>query len=361
MGLMDLDKTRIRKLRGPLLDWFDGEERRYPWRDDRSPYSVLVSEFMLQQTRIATVLERGYYTNWMNAFPDWAALASASEAEILKAWEGLGYYNRARNLQKTAKVIHTDREGEEPGSREEWLRMPGVGPYTAAAVASIAMDEVCGVVDGNVERVFSRLFSYEQPIATPDSKRRFQEISDLLVSPERPGDWNAAIMELGQFLCTPTSPRCSSCPVQGVCQALQKGVVDQVPVKAKKSAPIKKKEQVAICRHGEKVLLAVETSSRRRGLHRLPLLDEIEILGRQWVQVDHFDYAITKYKVGLDVYFADLPDPLAATISCDLPEDQLCWVDLSQPSDSWPAMGAPFKKALLRHIKRRQEVLPGLE
>ncbi len=354
------DKETLNSLREALLLWFDGEGRRYPWRDDRSPYSVLVSEFMLQQTRIATVLDRGYYTNWMRAFPDWDALAQAPEPDILKAWEGLGYYNRARNLQKTAQVISGERDGIVPKCRAEWLQMPGVGAYTAAAVASIAMGETCGVVDGNVERVFARFFSYDQPIATPASKKLFQDISDQLVCPARPGDWNAAIMELGQFVCTRSKPRCSDCPLQGGCQALRRGEVERLPVKIKKPAPERKREQVGLCRKGNLVLFVKETSSRRKGLLRLPSLEELGIAEGTWVQVDHFDYAITKYKVDLEVFCQGTREYDPSVNEPPFDQEEQCWIDPFQAGRDWPAMGAPYKKALLRHLERQQEMFPDI-
>jgi len=198
-------KGSIPGFRRALLDHFDRTRRALPWRSERTPYRVMVSEFMLQQTRVETVIP--YYERWVRRFPGWDALAGAEEEEVLGEWTGLGYYRRARNLHRTARVVRERFGGALPEDSEALKRLPGVGEYTAGAVSSIAFGRVVPAVDGNVRRVLCRLFDLEAPTAS-----RLREAAAGLVDPERPGDFNEAMMELGATVCTPRSPGCAGCP-----------------------------------------------------------------------------------------------------------------------------------------------------
>ena len=215
------------RLREALLDHYDRAARDLPWRKDTDPYRVMVSEFMLQQTRVETV--KGYYGPWLERFPTVTALAEADEGEVLKAWEGLGYYRRARNLHGAARVVRERFGGSVPGEYRELLELPGVGAYTAGAVASIAFGRPVPAVDGNVRRVFSRLFDRADP-----KPAWLREEAAALVDPERPGDWNQALMELGATVCTPKGPRCEACPVEPWCAARAAGTVSERPAPAMK-------------------------------------------------------------------------------------------------------------------------------
>ena len=203
--------------RAALLTWFRAEGRDYPWRQTEDPYSILVSEMMLQQTQIATVLGRGYYQRWMDTFPDVATLAAASEPDILRVWEGLGYYSRARNLQKAAQAVVAQHGGEFPRGVEGLLGLPGIGRYTAGAVASFAWNLPAPLVDGNVARVFTRLFACDDPIDKPAVQQQLWAWADALLCRTEPRLYNSALMELGQRICTPRSPACLICPVQSCC------------------------------------------------------------------------------------------------------------------------------------------------
>lgn len=215
-----LGPSDIDGLRSALLAHYDRAARDLPWRRDRDPYRVLVSEIMLQQTRVETVL--GYYDPWLERFPTAEALAEAEEDEVMKAWEGLGYYRRARNLHRAARAV---RERDHFPSSVRGLReLPGVGEYTAGAVASIAFGVVTPAVDGNVRRVLSRL--HDEPDPKPAWLR---ERATALVHPERPGDWNQALMELGATVCTPRNPSCSECPLEEWCAARAAGTQDERP------------------------------------------------------------------------------------------------------------------------------------
>ena len=200
-----------------LLEWYDTHRRDLPWRGTRDPYAIWVSEIMLQQTQVARVAE--YFARWMARFPTVQALAEASLDDVLKLWEGLGYYSRARNLHKAAKVIVEERQGRFPRTAAEWQKLPGVGPYTAAAIASIAFGEPVAALDGNLKRVLARVCLVETPINTPEGTRLLHDIAQAMVPSQRAGDWNQALMDVGAEICTPRSPRCLLCPVQTHCAA----------------------------------------------------------------------------------------------------------------------------------------------
>ena len=222
-----LAPAEIRKLRRALLRWYDQHRRDLPWRQDADPYRVWISEIMLQQTRVAAVLD--HYARFMVRFPDVQTLAAAREASVLAAWSGLGYYHRARRMHQAAKVIVRERHGKFPQSAADWLALPGIGRYTAAAIASIAFGEGVAVVDGNVERVLSRVFGQDE------SREAAWQRAETLLDRRRPGDFNQAMMELGATLCTPRAPQCLVCPLNAWC--VSRGA--EIP---REQAPRKRKE-----------------------------------------------------------------------------------------------------------------------
>ena len=212
-----------------LLSWFAREGRDLPWRRTRDPYRIWLSEVILQQTRVAQGLE--YYLRFTERFPDIAALATTPEDEVLKLWQGLGYYSRARNLHAAARQVMSRFGGVFPVTYEGVRALPGVGDYTAAAVCSIVYDAPCAVLDGNVYRVLARLFDIGIPIDTTAGKRTFAELAQLQLDTSRPGLYNQAIMDFGALQCTPAQPRCGDCPLAGRCLALAAGTVGVRPVK----------------------------------------------------------------------------------------------------------------------------------
>jgi len=207
----------LRRFRDNLLDWYDESKRDLPWRKTSDPYSIWISEVMLQQTQVQKVLR--YYTKFLAALPTLESLAEAELDTVLKLWEGLGYYARARNLHKAARHIVESYDGKIPQSCDELVQIRGIGPYTAAAVASIAFSEARAVVDGNVVRVLSRLYHIDSDVGTQKVKQQLAEIAQNLIDHEKPGDFNQAIMELGATLCTPKTPKCLFCPVSDFCKA----------------------------------------------------------------------------------------------------------------------------------------------
>ena len=217
-----------------LLTWFDAHRREMPWRNTRDPYAIWVSEIMLQQTQVATVIP--YYERFLKAFPTPEALAKAPEQRVLKLWEGLGYYSRARNLHKAAKHITADHAGRLPATPEGLLSLPGIGRYTAGAIASIAFGLNEPVLDGNVMRVLSRLFNIHDVLQDTATQKSLWALAEKLLPAGRPGDFNQAMMELGAMVCTPRSPECDTCPLRARCRARKAGCQAELPNKKKPKA-----------------------------------------------------------------------------------------------------------------------------
>ncbi|WP_083798156.1 A/G-specific adenine glycosylase [Pseudoramibacter alactolyticus] len=220
-----------------LLTWFAENKRNLPFRHAdgqgrKDPYAIWISEIMAQQTQIDTLLP--YYERFIHQFPDVAALAAAEEDAVLKTWEGLGYYSRARNLRKAAQTIQSNFNGRFPAAYADILSLPGIGPYTAGAIASIAFDLPVAAVDGNVMRVITRLADWSIDIAGSDAKKRIGAVVTDLMPEEAPGDFNEALMELGALVCTPNAPACLLCPWRDHCRALAAGRTESLPVKTKR-------------------------------------------------------------------------------------------------------------------------------
>ena len=237
----------------PLLKWYDRHQRRLPWRalkgEKPDPYAVWLSEVMLQQTTVATV--KGYFERFLQRWPTVQKLAAATEAEVLAEWAGLGYYSRGRNLHKAAKVIVHERQGQLPLNEAEWRALPGIGPYTAAAISAIAHDQRANVVDGNVERVVARLFAVSQPL--PGAKAELTQLAASLLPKRRFGDYAQALMDLGATVCTPRAPGCDLCPLRAQCQAYALGTPQAFPKKTpKKQRPVRQASAfVLVNRQGE--------------------------------------------------------------------------------------------------------------
>ena len=218
-----------------FLTWYQQEKRNLPWRYNQDPYRIWISEIMLQQTRVDTVID--YFYRFMEEFPTIQDLADAPEDKLLKVWEGLGYYSRARNLQAAAKQIVTEFGGKFPTTVEQIRSLKGIGPYTAGAISSIAFEIPEPAIDGNVMRVVSRLFCIEADIAKASSRNEFNEAMRKIISQDQPGDFNQAMMDLGSSICTPTNPQCEICPIQKYCQAYRENRQTAFPIKSKKQKP----------------------------------------------------------------------------------------------------------------------------
>ncbi|MCZ4408583.1 A/G-specific adenine glycosylase [Cryomorphaceae bacterium 1068] len=258
-----------------LILWYLKEKRDLPWRNTTDPYKIWLSEIILQQTRVDQGLD--YYHKFVSTYPTVGLLAEADTEEILKNWQGLGYYSRARNLHATAKHIHFELEGVFPEKYASIIKLKGVGPYTAAAIASFAFKEPKAVVDGNVYRVLSRLFDINTPINSTEGKKIFQELADGLLSQERPDLFNQAIMELGALVCTPKKPLCLHCPIQGKCLAFQNSTIDERPIKLKKTKQTLRRIDYAVVEKGNEIVLRKrEEKDIWQGLYDFASLEDSE-------------------------------------------------------------------------------------
>lgn len=233
-------------LQNRLLNWFQKHRRELPWRASHDPYRIWVAEVMLQQTRIAAVLP--YYHRFLRRFPRVESLARAAQEEVLRLWSGLGYYSRARNLHRAAREIVAHHGGKFPGDSESALRLPGIGGYTAAAVLSIAYDEPLAVLDGNVARVLARLGGVRGDLRAPRRWKSLEVTAQQLLAANAAGNWNQAVMELGETICTPQNPRCPSCPISRWCSAYAQGIVGEIPSPRRKRAAVHMKIAAAILR-----------------------------------------------------------------------------------------------------------------
>lgn len=268
------DQARVQAFRKDLLAWYDKNKRDLPWRKSQDPYAIWVSEIMLQQTQVATVIP--YYQRFMAALPTVADLAQAPEETLLNLWQGLGYYSRVRNMQAAAQQVMADFGGRMPDQVDSLLSLKGIGPYTAAAIASMAFGRVAPALDGNLFRIVARLFRLKDDIALPKSRKVFMEILDILIDPDRPGDFNQAMMDLGACVMTPSNPRPDNHPLVAYDASYQVGDSDQYPVKSKKVKQtrhdltayflVDSQGNWLLRRHGENELLT--------GLWHFPMLEQ---------------------------------------------------------------------------------------
>jgi len=321
-----------------LARWFAKSGKDYPWRRTVDPYSILVSEVMLQQTQIATVLGKGYYTRFLAAFPDLRSLAGADDAAMLKAWEGLGYYRRVRMLRETARAVLTDHREVFPHDLEDLRKLPGVGPYTAGALRAFAFDLPAVLVDGNVMRVIARLMDFADPVDDAAGTRRILAWAESLADPKRPRIYHAALMELGQTHCRPSAMDCAQCPVARFCSTT---TAENLPVKSRKT-PVTRVEEHAVWVRDAKgrLLLHHEGGQRRTGLWKLPTRDLTEI--PRLPVLGETRYSITRYRVRLWVHDGNVPG----------------WKIRPAPNESWRepteladlAIAAPFRRVIERRL-----------
>ena len=332
-------------VRSDLLAWYDANARRLAWRAPpgaarTEPYRVWLSEVMLQQT--TTPHATPYFLNFTARWPTVSDLAAAEDGEVMAAWAGLGYYARARNLLACARAVAGEHGGVFPDTEAALLALPGVGAYTAAAVAAIAFDRAANVVDGNVERVMARLFAVETPV--PTARPELKRLAARFVTDERPGDWAQALMDLGATVCRPKSPLCGSCPVSGQCLGLASGAPDRYPVKAKKAARPHRlgvvyvifdaQGRVALERRPDKGLLG--------GMMGLPTGDwttasppDRPPVAGDWREAGAVEHVFTHFSLTLHVRTATVPAG----------DDAYLWTPLEQARDALPTV---FAKALDR-------------
>jgi A/G-specific adenine glycosylase len=255
-----------------LGEWYNNEKRDLPWRHTSDPYKIWLSEIILQQTRVAQGTD--YYHRFLEKFPDIFSLAAAHTDEVLKIWQGLGYYSRARNLHETARYIATEMNGVFPASYSGLLKLKGIGEYTAAAIASIAYQEPRAAIDGNVKRVISRLFAIEDEINSPEGKKNISTLASEIIDFKNPGRHNQAMMELGATVCLPKKPKCGSCPLNTVCQALKENKVAELPLKYNKTKVKDRFFNYLIIKNGEYIQIQQrKTEDIWKGLYEFPLIE----------------------------------------------------------------------------------------
>ena len=286
-GVTMWEEDKILSFRQKLLAWYDENKRDLPWRRSKNPYHIWVSEIMLQQTRVDTVIP--YYERFLDWFPTVESLANASEERLLKAWEGLGYYSRVRNMQTAAQQIMSEFEGKFPSTYEGISSLKGIGPYTAGAISSIAFNLPQPAVDGNVMRVLARLFEVNHDIGNPSNRKIFQAMMEVLIDPDRPGDFNQALMDLGSDIEAPVNPRPEESPVKEFSAAYQHGTMDRYPIKApkKKPIPIYLKALVVQNSQGQFLLEKNESEKLLAGFWHFPLI-EVDDFSDQTQELDLF-------------------------------------------------------------------------
>ena len=286
-GVTMWEEDKILSFRQKLLAWYDENKRDLPWRRSKNPYHIWVSEIMLQQTRVDTVIP--YYERFLDWFPTVESLANAPEERLLKAWEGLGYYSRVRNMQTAAQQIMSEFEGKFPSTYEGISSLKGIGPYTAGAISSIAFNLPQPAVDGNVMRVLARLFEVNHDIGNPSNRKIFQAMMEVLIDPDRPGDFNQALMDLGSDIEAPVNPRPEESPVKEFSAAYQHGTMDHYPIKApkKKPIPIYLKALVVQNSQGQFLLEKNESEKLLAGFWHFPLI-EVDEFSDQTQDLDLF-------------------------------------------------------------------------
>ena len=327
-----VDAEKARAIGRALLSWYGKHRRELPWRKSLDPYAVWVSEMMLQQTQVATVIP--YFQRWMERFPDVAALAGADESDVLHAWQGLGYYSRARNLRNAAQEMVRAHAGRVPELVVELRALPGIGPYSAGAIASIAYGHREPLVDGNVIRVLCRLFALRGDPNKAPLKTDLWEIARALVPTEAPGDFNQALMELGATVCTPRGPRCDACPLATQCSALERRLVDRLPELPARAKPTAVHMVAAITIRSGRVLVTKLGSDAPRwaGMWLFPntevkrsetpesaveraLLDSVGLRAKPSGLLCVIRHTVTRFRITLDAYRTQPGTGVAKTLS----------------------------------------------
>jgi A/G-specific adenine glycosylase len=290
-----------------LLDWFEDNARSLPWKNTKDPYIIWISEIILQQTRVSQGTP--FFLRFVEKFPDVFTLASATEDQVLKYWEGLGYYSRARNLHHTAQHIVNKFNGVFPDTYESLLSLRGVGPYTAAAIASFAFDQPHAVVDGNVYRVLARYYGIQEPIDEIKVKKQVSILANNLIDPDRPADFNQAMMDFGATICTPDNPLCLYCSLRGNCSAYNKGLVKVIPIKAKKITKRERFLHYILVREQDHLYITKRKKGIWKGLYELPTIEQNQagqltsFKNQKVVFIKKMEHLLTHQK--LHLYFYD--------------------------------------------------------
>ncbi|MGD9301762.1 MAG: A/G-specific adenine glycosylase [Desulfobacterales bacterium] len=346
-----MNTQEIQIFRKILIDWYQSHKRDLPWRNTQDPYCIWVSEVMLQQTQVATVVP--YYHRFLQQFKDITSLARANSQAVLKAWEGLGYYARARNLHRAAGIVSKEHKGLVPDSWADFRKLPGVGDYIAAAVLSMAFEKPFPVVDGNVKRLLARLLIMKDPVNKPAAANNFREVAGTLLAPKDPGTFNQAMMEIGALVCKPQQPRCNICPVQKICRAYRFDQVLNYPVKLKKSAtPLHRIAVGVVFKNGQVLITRRKPSGLLGGLWEFPggkiqngetpeaacireIKEEVNLSVTVDSHLSRVKHAYTHFKIVMDVYCCSY---VSGRVTLNGPVDHR-WITLQKIADF------PFPKA----------------
>lgn len=314
-----------------LLHWYSSHARSLPWRGQIDPYAIWISEIMLQQTRVETVIP--FFERWMSRFPTILSLAAASRQEVLSQWEGLGYYRRAHNLQRAAQIVQQEYKGNLPSNRQALQQLPGIGRYTAAAIASIAFDEDEPTLDGNIRRVLARIFDIELPARSPAGERLFWRLATSLLPTGKAGDFNQALMDLGATVCLPSAPQCAICPLSDDCLARVRGVQHLRPVPTRKaSIPHHTVTAAVILENGKVLITQRPPHGLLGGMWEFPggklepgedlqtclqreIYEELGVAVQVKRSLGSYSHAYTHFKVTVHAFYCDLkPGSQPATI-----------------------------------------------
>lgn len=329
-----MKKKDIPHFQKKLVNWYNNHQRQLPWRESRDPYCIWVSEVMLQQTQVATVIP--YYYKFLEKFPNIQSFADADLNTVLKLWEGLGYYARAINFHRAANIVVSEFEGKVPDSFDEFLNLPGVGEYIASAVQSIAFSHPYAVLDGNVKRVAARLYTVNDPVNQSGSHKKFLSIAADLLEPKKSGIFNQAMMELGALVCKPKQPDCSQCPVQKFCRAYNKQLVNEYPKRIKKKrTPLYHVVAGVIQKEGSFLITRRKQDGLLGGLWEFPggkiekkehpeqacireIKEEVGLNIRIDTHITQIKHAYTHFKIIMDVYLCEY---ISGRVSLDGPVD----------------------------------------
>ena len=352
----------VQSFRKALIAWYLSHKRDLPWRDTTDPYRIWVSEVMLQQTQVATVVP--YFLRFIERFKDLESLARADSQGVLKVWEGLGYYARARNLHRAAQIVVKEYGGVIPARWAEFRRLPGVGDYIAAAVLSIAFEQPYPVVDGNVKRVLARLLVVQDPVNKASSAKKFKAIADNLLEQDEPGTFNQAMMELGAMVCRPQQPQCDGCPVQKMCRAYRSAQVQNFPVKLKKQPTPEYHVAVGVVfKNGRVLITRRKPAGLLGGLWEFPggkiqkgedpesactreIKEEVNLAITVDSQLSRVRHAYTHFKIVMDVFCCSY---VSGKVVLNGPVDYR-WVKLQDLDDfPFPKANHKFFDALKRY------------
>ena len=361
-----MNTKEIKKFQKLLHQWYEKHKRPMPWRETNDPYKIWVSEVMLQQTQVNTVIP--YYIKFLKQFPNLKSLAEASQHDVIKVWEGLGYYARARNLHRaTQKVVH-EYQNQIPGNIADFQRLPGVGRYIAAAVLSIAFDVPLAVVDGNVKRVLARLFRIEEPANKTSSAGIFEKSATMLLLKKQPGTHNQAMMELGALICKPANPDCMGCPVKRFCQSYEKNAVGEYPKRIKKKPTPEYHIAVGVILKNDKILITKRKSEGLLGgLWEFPggkiekgetpeeaclreLKEEVNLKVEIESHLTQVKHAYTHFKIRMEVFICRFK---SGRVRLEGPVDHR-WITMNQIEKyAFPRANHKFFPALQRYSPRR--------